>query len=495
MLSTILSIIVKLLIVGFVLGEVIWSVSRYRKTKGVFIEKQYLVQFLGKAFATPDYNFANLAPSVRKNPAADYIAACAYHGQLVESHTFVKLLSQGVRNAFDDILSTANTMPVIGLMGTFTGIIIGILQTNLKADNVAGSLQPLINSAGLAFSSSLVALICASILKTCSNVWRKTLESDIEVAERNLLVNYLPQLSTNNNDEMFARSVRRLERSVRGFSTSFENATNEFMNQFRPLVENQRDIHQRTATHIDSVAARLDANANALLEVSNRQTEQVDAVSSVTSKLTEASDALQASMTLASANLERFVILGNEMQQSISSMHTPLQSILTGQSEVVTKLNELFENVAGYNITVQNYLNSLNAKLDMFSAVGNQVHEVRTDFEGFRTHLNALLEQITVEAQTLHNDLNDSFHLYDANLRTLFSDVLQNRRDVHMAYYDPDVVKQIDTVCSQNKEQLENMEKGLQTLNKHTDRLIDVIEKMRGWGIYKVKREKQDKKS
>ena len=487
--------LIPVIIVLFIVGEIAWSAQRALKTNKLFLKKKELVQFLGRAFATPDFEFDNMTSSIRKNPAADYIAACAQYGQLVDAPTFSKFLSEGVSNTFNDIHATANIMPVIGLMGTFLGIIIGLKQINLESNEVSNALQPLIASAGLAFSSSLIALFCASVLKSLANIWKRSLDKDIETTERNLLVHYLPHVSSNNTDEMFAKSVRRLERSVRGFSTTFENATTEFIKQFKPLVEEQRDINQKTAKHIDDVAAKLDANAKVLLEVSDRQKEQVNVISSVTTKLTEASDALQASMKLGSESLAGFVKLGEDMQKEISQMHEPLKEIITDQKEAVKTLQKLYQNVESYDNTVQEYLKNLNAKLDKFKEVGDKVYEVRGDFEEFSKTLERILKQITEQAQSLHKDLKDSFELYDRNLKTIFTDVLDNRRDIHMAYYDPEVIKQLDKTCSENKNLLDTMERNLHTLGSTTDKFIGVIEKLRGWGIYRVRRGKDEKRS
>ncbi len=486
--------IVLILILGFIIGEISWSVYRAIKVKKLMTEKGDLIRYLSKALATPEnVQFENLKTEIRKNPAADYLAACAEHGLQVDANTFSSFLAEGVSKAYHDLQATANTMPIIGLMGTFSGIIIGIMQIDLVSKEVSSALQPLIESAGLAFGSSLCALICASILKLLANEWKKNLDVEIETTERNLLVHYLPQVSSNNTDEMFARSVRRLEKTVRGFSTTFEKVTVDFIAQFKPLVEEQREINHKTAQHIDSVASKLDDNAKVLKEVSDRQKEQVEVVSTVSTKLTEASDAVQASMKLASENLERFVKLGDDMQEKIGKMHEPLQEIITEMKESGVTLKNLYKNVESYDTNVQEYIKSLNAKLDMFKDVGDKVHEVRKDFEEFSKTLKEILMQITDQAQELHKDLKDSFTLYDSNLRTLFTDVLENRRDIHMAYYDPEVIKSLDKACSENKALLDTMERHLHSLGTTTDKFIGIIEKLRGWGIYRVRREKEEK--
>jgi len=483
-----------MIVIGFILVEIIWSISRAIRGKKIFDQLGDHARFLSKLLANPDsIQSTNFSSEVRKNPAADYLASCSEYGQQVDANTFSKFLTDGVWKAYQDIQATANTMPIIGLMGTFTGIIIGIFQIDLVSKEVSTALQPLIDSAGLAFMSSLIALICATLLKIVSSNWKKALDAELDKAQRNLLVCYLPQVSSNNTDEMFAKSVRRLEKSVRSFSGTFEKVTKDFISQFKPLVEEQREINQKTSQHIDSVATKLDENAKALLTVSDKQIQQVSLFSTVSDKLTEASDSLQASMKLASENLEKFVKLGDEMQQNIGAMHEPLQKIITSQNESVDTLKNLYLNVDSYNSVVKQYLNNLNAKMDMFRDVGEKVHEVRKDFDDFSKSLDKILKQITDQANDLHKDLRDSFTLYDRNLKTLFTDVLENRRDIHMAYYDPEVIKQLDKACTDNKTILSTMDRHLHFLRETTDRFLETIENLRGWGIYRVKRDGEAK--
>ncbi len=507
--NPILPVLIVLIITFELLLTVIMGIIAKRK-----INHQLLwIDFVGKALSKADEDEIMALQSQQTSfPALAYLVSCTEKGQQVNSVDFTRLLTDRVDKQFASVASLVNTLPIIGLMGTFLGILFGISSIRLEnvsstistavdtlaaapdttSVNTASAITPLINSAGLAFSSSFVALLCASILKVVLGKWRKDADAVIEKAEQSLLIDYLPNTSGNTTDEIFAKSVRRLERSVRGFSASFEKVSTDFIAQFKPLVEEQREINQKTAQHIDSIASKLDENSRALINVSDKQIQQVNLFSSVATKLTEASDSLQASMKLASENLERFVKLGDEMQLNIGKMHEPLQEIISGQKESVDTLKNLYKNVESYDTNVQEYLKSLNAKLDMFKDVGDKVHEVRKDFEDFSSILDKILKQITDQAQDLHKDLRDSFTLYDSNLRTLFTDVLENRRDIHMAYYDPEVIKNLDKACSENKALLDTMEKHLHSLGTTTDKFIGIIEKLRGWGIYRVRRGKDD---
>lgn len=480
------------LIVGFIIGEVYISIRRYNLSWKVYQQAASNQSYLGKALAQIDEErFATLKEERRKeNPAADYLASCSQNGQQVRVNDFMRLLSKGSEKAISEMNATANILPIIGLMGTFLGIIFGIMNVDLLNEDISQAIQPLINSAGLAFSSSLAALICATILKTVSGYWRKESELEIENVERKLLVDYLPKGLGTSTDEVFAKSVRRLERSVRGFSDNFQTVSTEFINKFKPLVEEQRASNEKTAQHIDSIATKLEENTTILKAVSDRQKEQVEAVTDVTKKLSEASDALQASMKLASENLEKFVKLGADMQTEIKSLNDPLKEAILGQKESVETLKTLYKDLSAYNTSVDGYIKTFNAKLDKFGEVGDKVQEVKAEFAGFKTSLETILKQISEQALLIQKELQDSFGEYNRSLKTLFADVIDNRREVSMSYYDPEVMKQVAKLSKDNNAMLDNMDKYLGTLDSSTKALVGTINSLRGWGIYRVKKDK-----
>lgn len=485
--------IIDILIAAFILFELWFAITRALKVqKALNTQRQFINEVGNALLQAKEDSILDYNSNTDSFPAAAYLMSCAQNGQQINTESFRHLLTGGVNNIFDYMSSVINSLPIIGLMGTFSGIIVGVYSTNIKSSAIK-DLDPLISAAGLAFISSLVALILASILKGFYNKWKKGIDADIETTERNLLVKYIPLASGTTTDEIFAKSVRRLERSVSGFSEGFQSVTTDFLAQFRPLVNDQKESNERTARHLDSIAASLEENARMLHEVSEKQKEQVDAVTGVTTKLTEASDALQASMRLASENLEKFVKLGDEMQEKIGKLHEPLQTIIEGQKLSVEKLSTMYDNLINFNQNLQEYISAFNSKMDQFGEVGTKVQGVSAKFDDFKTNLEKTLQQITEQALLIQKELKDSFEEYDRNLRTLFTDVITGNREVHMAYYDPELMKQVDKISKDNKQLLDSMERHLGTLENSTRGLVSVISSLKGWGIYRVKSDKLKK--
>jgi len=174
----------------------------------------------------------------------------------------------------------------------------------------------------------------------------------------------------------------------------------------------------------------------------------------------------------------------------IKKLNDPLKEALTGQKESVETLKTLYKDLSSYNTSVDTYLKTLNGKMDKFGEVGDKVLEVRTDFENFKKTLETTLKQITEQAVIIQKEIKDSFGEYNRSLKTLFADVINNQRDVHMSYYDPEVMKQVAKLSKDNNTLLDNMEKYLETLESNTMTLVGTINSLRGWGIYRVKKDK-----
>ena len=182
--------------------------------------------------------------------------------------------------------------------------------------------------------------------------------------------------------------------------------------------------------------------------------------------------------------------MGDDMQTEIKKLNDPLKEALTGQKESVETLKTLYKDLSSYNTSVDTYLKTLNGKMDKFGEVGDKVLEVRTDFENFKKTLETTLKQITEQAVIIQKEIKDSFGEYNRSLKTLFADVINNQRDVHMSYYDPEVMKQVAKLSKDNNTLLDNMEKYLETLESNTMTLVGTINSLRGWGIYRVKKDK-----
>lgn len=118
--------------------------------------------------------FVNLSEEERKYPALDYLATCVQTGQQIDVENFKELLISKTNTAFYNINSIMNQLPIIGLMGTFLGIIIGVVTAGyniIQSKNINPDSFILAENIILSFfqlvllSSSLCALICASLLK------------------------------------------------------------------------------------------------------------------------------------------------------------------------------------------------------------------------------------------------------------------------------------------------------------------------------------------
>ena len=247
--------------------------------------------------------FSNLSEEERKYPALDYLSTCAQKEQQVNEENFKELLISNSNTAFSNINSTMNRLPIIGLMGTFLGIIIGVIKSSYEINtlnsvnpenfNLAESIIPLLFSAGLAFSSSLCALFCASLLKWFFGKERNKSDEEIDSTLKALVVDYIPYISPKSTEDRFSKTVIRLNNTINKFVENFEDKLTGFISNFQPLVENQKQTNAETLKSMEDIAIRLNQDYEIMKQLSTQQENQINSFSDVTEKLKNASSSME----------------------------------------------------------------------------------------------------------------------------------------------------------------------------------------------------------
>lgn len=494
-----MEIIIIIIVTIFVVVEVLISIIMGNEASDTINTELEWIEHIRLQLKSNDESvFYSIPKEERKHRVIDYLATCAETGQQVDVADFYKLLSTKTEQAFDKINSVMNVLPIIGLMGTFLGIVIGIKNINLDkipdTTNLSDIIQPLIAAAGLAFISSLAALLCATLLKAIFGVKRSRVNQVINDTENTLLIDYIPHIAPKNTEDRFAKTVRELSRSISGFVDSFRQNYSEFIAQFQPLVDDQKYTYAETMKAIESVSVKLSENTERLSQISSQQGNQAESLNTVITCITTAGTSLGGSIEIASKTLLEFERLGSEMKNSISEMHTPLKEIIEKQM-VITKgnasvnetINILFKELPDYNQKVMQYLNVLNNKLDTFREVGEKVHDVKAEFSLFSVHLKDMLNKFSGDSEKFRLLMETNFSDYDAALRTLFQGISE-KSDIDMFYYDPKAIKLLQEMATKNSHLLSQMEMVTNSFDKTTGSLLRAMNDLGFWSFFRRKK-------
>jgi hypothetical protein len=117
-------------IIVFIIIEIGLSIYSRNKTLHIIRSENILINRTIEVIKARNEDlFVNLSEEERKYPALDYLATCVQTGQQIDVENFKELLISKTNTAFYNINSIMNQLPIIGLMGTFLGIIIGVVAT------------------------------------------------------------------------------------------------------------------------------------------------------------------------------------------------------------------------------------------------------------------------------------------------------------------------------------------------------------------------------
>jgi len=264
------------LIVVFVVIEFIYSLYYGGRAGRRFSKETRRIRevksILDKAVENKDQPFP---VTKHLHPAVDYLVNCRQEEHPVDSEQFSSILYSTTESISHSINSAINLLPVLGLMGTFLGIIIGITGIKLNPDvdstSIRDSIGPLISSAGLAFVSSFVALLCALVLKLMYNWQRSKIDELLVSTEQALMIKYLPTQMQGTTENKFTKVVSRLDRTVNSFTHNIESIFSQFIEKFGDLLKELHGLSKKSIETMENIAKKLnESTADTLKEVEQK---------------------------------------------------------------------------------------------------------------------------------------------------------------------------------------------------------------------------------
>ena len=232
-----------------------------------------------------------------------------------------------------------NLLIAFGLLGTFLGItrnltnISDILNTNNASEMIAmQSLKEPLKSMGIAFSSSLVALLCSSIITIINFVWNTNIaKSELLTALEDYLDNiYQPTI------EGHTRLDKAVDRMV--------NQQNEF------LINFHANVSQTFATALTSISDKViegnrDAN-QAVIQLANRFTESSGTISNSADNFLKAARFLENQVNQIKQVIqhENFVVYAASLENSTTQFKQASETLKN--SQFADKLTSASNNIA-----------------------------------------------------------------------------------------------------------------------------------------------------
>jgi uncharacterized protein YejL (UPF0352 family) len=298
-----------------------------------------------------------------------------------------------------------NLLLAFGLLGTFLGITINLYElsqtinyTDTDITGLISKLKTPLQSMGIAFVTSLIALICSSSLTICNLRFNTTLSKKIAI---DYLEDYLDNIYKTQvqGDTRLDKAVDRMVRQQEEFLKRFHEKVGEVLettlgSATNKMVAANQNFHNNVDRLVDrfqDISGTIDRGANTFQDCTSRVDVQLQVVPTIISSLQE---------------------LGLKLEQGSKIFQDASASI--ERSKFSEKLEQLTENLT----TTQKAFSQSTAFL------GNQVYQI---VEG-NNRANNLAEQVYTKfeeaAQKIYNSTNNFSEAAQAIENSQFANTL-----------------------------------------------------------------------
>ncbi|WP_412558646.1 hypothetical protein [Thalassospira sp. MIT1370] len=304
-----------------------------------------------------------------------------------------------------------NALTTIGVIGTFTGIYIGLVQFDVQ--NIDESVPALLSGMKIAFSTSILGMFLAVVLKLSQTVeFRKTAPSDVSAAAfiavlHDLLtetktgnskidgnLNELKSVIVGDADSSLITQLQKLRTSVQDTSSDQVKSINA---GFETLAAEFKAFAEKVAE--DGSEKLIEALNNVIRDFNDKITEQFG---ENFKHLNEAVGNLLAWQDEHKRQMSDLISQIELSQEAISKSETSLVAIRESAEEIPNSMDNLKE-VIGLTAT---QLNQLEDHLSSFAEIRNQAVEALPQIENTVSKLtvdfsNAVTEAAETTASTL----------------------------------------------------------------------------------------------
>lgn len=396
-----------------------------------------------------------------------------------------------------DIPSMSGLTTMLGILGTFTGIFIGLLGFDVS--DLPGSVPQLLEGLKIAFITSIAGMVASLILKEWPILYGiRILKEDAakEQASIETMVSLLSQIEKNQRDifEKENQQLVKIEKSLCGegettlltqiqkLRTSFADKQDEVIKAFNEFARNvaenntkalidaltqvMKDFNTKINEQFGDNFKRLNEAVGKILEWQQEYGKQVDAM--IHQIQTTASAVQQSAETL-----ELIVSEANKFKSTANSLHTLLTSLEQIRADLANHLNAFAELAANARDTfplIDDQLKKLTTEL------AKSVERTVADSKSIVTLQLESTKQLGIQIQDAQRSLGNSIVEMVKNLNTNIDKMMRDNADR--------ITQQVKTLDEQLGEELN---KSLRTLgsqlaslsNKFVQDYTPLTEKLR----------------
>lgn len=439
-----------------------------------------------------------------RNISADTLSNTFYY--LMIGVFLLSIYSKKVLHKFNSLTDYSPTLLTsMGILGTFTGIVSGLL--NFDNNNIDGSISLLLGGMKTAFITSVIGVFLSIVLKVIYsiNYFQKNINTDDEksvLESFNQIASNIKELTTTN---------KNIYESIGG-----ENSDSSLLTQFKTLKSDLSDqrkefnkfkeelfVHFHEFSEMLSKSATeqvIEALKQVIVEFNEKLTEQFGEnfkeLNRAVFALVEWQDKYKEQIAQMIAQYELGVKSISDTEKSVSSIEKSSQSIPESMSKLegVIKLNqekvdelnehlnafsELKENAVKAIPEIQNQISTMltnvdKATTDMTTAISGSVKEINDGIEKNNSLFLETSNTLTVGQEQISNILSDTTkNLTEQNknigfvLRSASNEISENTSrwiesfSIKLNDVQNDFVKSINQIVDEQKESISIVMSGL----------------------------------
>lgn len=381
---------------------------------------------------------------------------------------------------------TPTLMTSLGILGTFLGIVIGLLAFDVK--NIDGSIESLLAGLKIAFITSVIGISGSIIFKFLVNANIITPKLNEEIEKDDISINDLYSIMNKQNENLIKlqnslsdnqdSSIIGQIKLLRSDLSDNSKKSNESLTTVNESLSSILEINNYQKDSFDSFQSNLWIKLQEFAEMlSKSATEQViealnNVIKDFNDKLTEQFGENFKELNKAVIKLvqwqeeykEQLVQMKDQFELTVTSMDGMEKSI--GEISTHSKsIPESMSNLEQVINTNQFQVEQLNKHLEAFKdmrdkaveAVPQIKEQIQTTIKGFESASNELMNSVTLSTDKISNTL------------------VQNAEDFgkNVSQTNAALVQSSDTLTHSSTEIKEQLEATILDLNKHVRIMID----------------------
>jgi len=316
----------------------------------------------------------------------------------------------------------ANTVVSLGILGTFTGIFLGLI--NFDVTNISASVPQLLTGLKTAFLTSIAGLISSLILKSFPQVYGIQIpKSDSKKDEANIetMINILSRIEKSiagEGETTLVTQVQKLRTSNADRSDKLDKSFNDFAEKMvadstqsliEALTQVMRDFNTQINEQFGDNFKQLNDAVGKMLDW---QIEYAGRVESMTDQFQKTLDGI--------VECERVLTSLSNKAAVYQDTSTKLQELLNNLNTNLVAINEMSQNAKSAFPTIQKQIQELTEHFS--SAVQSAVRENNRMFETQKTAIDYQINAMTTSYQQLGNQQQKLITELNSRIEKLMKD-------------------------------------------------------------------------